>query len=69
VNNIFRQGISAATLFQLVADLSWLFIAGVLVTASSEATRIPLGTFGLAVHTGRHVALNIAFACTRAGTA
>jgi len=42
VNNIFRQGISAATLFQLVADLSWLFIAGVLVIRFNEQLAIPL---------------------------
>jgi len=44
VNNIFRQGISAATLFQLVADLSWLFIAGVLVIRFNEQLAIPLGS-------------------------
>ncbi len=28
MNSVFRQGVSAATIFQLVADLSWLFVAG-----------------------------------------
>ena len=44
MNSIFRQGISAATLFQLVADLSWLFIAGILVIRFNEQLAIPLDT-------------------------
>ena len=40
--SIFRQGISAATLLQLVADLSWLFIAGVLVIRFNEQYTIPI---------------------------
>jgi len=42
VNSIFRQGISAAMLFQLLADLSWLFVAGVLVIRFNEQFTIPI---------------------------
>src|SRR5947209_10766861 len=42
MNSIFRQGVSAATLFQLVADLSWLFLAGVLVIRFNEQLAIPI---------------------------
>jgi asparagine N-glycosylation enzyme membrane subunit Stt3 len=42
VNSIFRQGVSAATLFQLLADLSWLFVAGVLVIRFNEQFTIPI---------------------------
>jgi len=42
MNSIFRQGIAAATLLQLVADLSWLFVAGVLVIRSNERLTIPV---------------------------
>ena len=63
MNGIFRQGISAATLFQLVADLSWLFIAGVLVIRFNEQLAIPINSvagpslvFAVVI-----VTLNIAF--------
>jgi len=44
MNGIFRQGLSAATLLQLVADLSWLFVAGLLVMRFNEALAVPLHT-------------------------
>ena len=44
MNGLFRQGASAATLLQLVADLSWLFIAGILVIRFNEQLAIPINT-------------------------
>src|SRR5438874_11100689 len=65
--SIFRQGISAATLLQLVADLSWLFIAGVLVIRFNEQFTIPINNvvgpalvFAVVI-----VTLNIAFGMYR----
>ena len=63
MNSIFRQGISAATLFQLVADLSWLFVAGVLVIRFNEQLAIPIDSVAAPalVFAVVIVVLNIAF--------
>jgi sugar transferase (PEP-CTERM system associated) len=42
MNSVFRQGVSAATILQLVADLSWLFIAGIVAIRFNEHLAIPL---------------------------
>src|SRR5437016_7900399 len=65
--NIFRQGISAATLLQLVADLSWLFIAGVLVIRFNEQLTIPINSVAgpALVFAVVIVTLNIAFGMYR----
>jgi sugar transferase (PEP-CTERM system associated) len=67
VNSIFRQGVSAATLFQLVADLSWLFIALIVVIRFNEQFSIPIDSviapalvFAVVI-----VLLNIAFGMYR----
>jgi sugar transferase (PEP-CTERM system associated) len=63
VNTIFRQGISAATFVQLVTDLSWLFIAGVLVIRFNEQFTIPINNVAgpALVFAVVIVTLNIAF--------
>ena len=65
--SIFRQGISAATLLQLVADLSWLFIAGVLVIRFNEQLTIPINSVAgpALVFAVVIVTLNIAFGMYR----
>src|SRR5438105_407436 len=61
--NIFRQGISAATLLQLVADLSWLFIAGVVVIRFNEQFAIPINNVAgpVLIFAVVIVVLNVAF--------
>ena len=44
MHGIFRQGISAATLFQLLADLSWLFVAGVLAIRLGGRLAVPVNS-------------------------
>src|SRR5437762_6340460 len=63
MNSVFRQGISAATLFQLVADLSWLFVAGILVIRFNEQFAIPIDSVAgpALVFAVVIVVLNIAF--------
>ena len=67
MNGIFRQGGSAATFFQLAADLSWLFIAGIIVIRFNEQFTVPINTiaapallFAIVI-----VLLNIAFGMYR----
>ena len=42
MNSVFRQGVPAATILQLVADLSWLFVAGIVVIRFNEQLGVPL---------------------------
>ena len=42
MNSVFRQGVSTATLLQLLADLSWLFVAGIVVIRFNEQLAVPL---------------------------
>ena len=67
MNGIFRQGIGAATLLQLVADLSWLFVAGILVIRFNERFAIPVDSivFPALLFAVVIVVLNIAFGMYR----
>src|SRR5882724_3133838 len=67
MNGIFRQGIAAATLLQLVADLSWLFVAGILVIRFNERFAIPVDSIVVPalVFAVVIVVLNIAFGMYR----
>ena len=67
MNSIFRQGVSAATIFQLVADLSWLFVAGIVVIRFNEHLAIPLQSVAAPalVFAVVIVLLNIAFGMYR----
>ena len=67
MNGLFRQGITSATLLQLVADLSWLFLAGIFAIRFNERLVIPMQSvaapalvFAVAI-----VLLNIAFGMYR----
>ncbi|HET9046235.1 MAG TPA: TIGR03013 family XrtA/PEP-CTERM system glycosyltransferase [Casimicrobiaceae bacterium] len=67
MNSIFRLGVSTATLLQLVADLSWLFVAGVIAIRFNEQLTIPFqSVFAPAlVFAVVIVLLNIAFGMYR----
>jgi len=67
VNGLFRQGITSATLLQLVADLSWLFLAGIFAIRFNERLVIPMQSVAAPalVFAVVIVLLNIAFGMYR----
>ena len=67
MNGLFRQGITSATLLQLVADLSWLFLAGIFAIRFNERLVIPMQSVAAPalVFAVVIVLLNIAFGMYR----